>query len=103
MIYELRTYTLKPGAVPEFLELFDKEVGPIMSKYQNLVGYWYTEIGELNQVVHLWASEDLEHRAKQRAQLSKDPDLVKLLPKIAAMQVHLENKILVPASFSPLK
>ena len=73
MIYELRTYTLKPGTVPEFLELFDKEMKPIITKYLNLVGYWYTEIGELNQVVHLWASEDLEQRAKQREQFVQRP------------------------------
>lgn len=103
MIYELRTYTLKPGTVPEFLELFDKEMKPIITKYLNLVGYWYTEIGELNQVVHLWASEDLEQRAKQREQLFKDPNIAKVLTKIRTLQVHQENKILVPASFSPLK
>ena len=103
MIYELRTYTLKPGTVPEFLELFDKEMKPIITKYLNLVGYWYTEIGKLNQVVHLWASEDLEQRAKQREQLFKDPNIAKVLTKIRTLQVHQENKILVPASFSPLK
>ena len=103
MIYELRTYTLKPGTVPEFLELFDKEMKPIITKYLNLVGYWYTEIGELNQVVHLWASEDLEQRAKQREQLFKDPNIAKVLTEIRTLQVHQENKILVPASFLPLK
>ena len=103
MIYELRTYTLKPGTVPEFLELFDKEMKPIITKYLNLVGYWYTEIGELNQVVHLWASEDLEQRAKQWEQLFKDPNIAKVLTNIRTLQVHQENKILVPASFSTLK
>ena len=103
MIYEQRTYTLKPGTVPQFLELFEKEVKPIITKYLNLVGFWYTEMGELNQVVHLWAFEDLNQRAEQRAQFMADPDMAKILPQIREIEVHQENKILVPAAFSPIK
>ena len=103
MIYELRTYTLKPGTVPEFLEVFDKEMKSIIIKYMNLAGFWYTEFGELNQVVHLWAFEDLNQRAEQRARFSKDPDLAEILPKLRSLALHQENKILMPAPFSPLK
>ena len=103
MIYELRTYTLKPGTVPEFLEVFDKEMKSIVTKYMNLAGFWYTEFGELNQVVHLWAFEDLNQRAEQRARFSKDPDLAGILPRLRSLELHQENKILMPAQFSPLK
>jgi len=103
MIYEQRTYTLKPGTVPQFLELFEKEIQPVITKYLNLVGFWYTEMGELNQVVHLWAFEDLDQRMKQREQLFSDPALANVLPKIREIEVYQENQILMPASFSPLK
>ena len=103
MIYEQRTYTLKPGTMPQFLELFEEEIKPVITKYLNLVGFWYTEMGELNQVVRLWAFEDLDQRMKQREQLFSDPTLANVLPKIREIEVYQENKILMPASFSPLK
>ena len=104
MIYELRTYTLKPGTVPQFSEIFEKELRPVSTRHHlNLVGFWHTEIGELNQVVHLWAFEDLNQRAEQREAFLKDPALAQVLPKIRDMQVHQESKILMPAAFSPLK
>ena len=38
MIYELRTYTLKPGAVPEFEERFAKRQ-PFREKHSKLGGF----------------------------------------------------------------
>ena len=38
----------------------------------HMVGYYATEIGELNQVVHMWAYEDLNSRVERRAKLMKD-------------------------------
>ena len=103
MIYEMRTYTLQPGKVSEFLEIFDQEMMPVITKYLKLVGFWYTEMGQLNQVVHLWAFDDLNQRARQRGQFFKDPALAKVLPRIRDLEVRQESKILMPASFSPLK
>ncbi len=54
MFYEMRTYTLHIGKMKEYLEHFEKEGLPVISRYATLVGWWYTEIGELNQVVHIW-------------------------------------------------
>ncbi len=103
MIYELRTYTLQPGTVPQFLEIFNNEMKPVITKYLKLVGFWHTEMGELNQVVHLWAFDDLNQRAEQRGKFFNDPALAKVLPKIRDLEVFQESKILMPAEFSPLK
>src|SRR5262249_25102994 len=52
MIYELRTYTLKQGAVPDVAKAAGT-VGRDIRKddYGKLEGYWQTEIGPLNQVL----------------------------------------------------
>ena len=50
MYYEMRTYTIQVGKVAEYLDHFEKVGLPIISKYAKLVGMWYTEHGELNQV-----------------------------------------------------
>jgi hypothetical protein len=103
MIYEQRTYTLQPGKVPAFLEIFEREMLPVVTKHLHMVGFWYTEIGELNQVVHMWAFEDLNHRATQRQKFLTDPALTNVLPKIREITVKQESKILMSAPFSPLK
>jgi hypothetical protein len=99
----MRTYTLKPGRVPEFLDWFEKHGKPVADKHLNLVGFWYTESGELNQVVHIWAFEDLNQRTQQRQKFLSDPSLAADIAKIREMYVHQESKFLMPAAFSPLK
>ena len=47
MIYEVRTYTLKPGSVAQFEENFGKAL-PARQKYSKLGAFWHSEIGPLN-------------------------------------------------------
>jgi hypothetical protein len=49
MIYEVRTYTLRPGTVAEFEERFAKRL-PLREKHSKLGAFWHTEVGPLNQV-----------------------------------------------------
>ena len=102
MIYELRTYTLYPGKVGEYLETIGEGL-PVREKYSKLGGFWYTEIGELNQVVHIWPFDDMAHRSKVRQALAEDPEWLELVKKLIPMVMRMENKILNPAPFSPMK
>jgi len=102
MIYELRTYTLYPGKVPEFLKIMEDGL-PAREKHSKLGGFWFTDIGVLNQVVHLWPYEDLAHRAKVRKAADHDPAWQKFASTLHALIIKMENKILTPADFSPLK
>lgn len=102
MIYELRTYTLYPGKTAEYLQHM-KAILPLREKYSKLVGYWTTEVGELNQIVHLWAYEDLAHRAEVRAAVAKEPEWQAFLGKIYPLILRQESKILIPTDFSPLR
>ena len=103
MIYEMRVYTTLPGKVPELNALFEKEGLPVINEYSKLVGWWSTEVGPLNQVVHLWAYNDAGHREQVRAAQNKDPRLMSYRPKVLAMLVSQTNMLLTPASFSPLQ
>ena len=53
MIHELRIYTLKSGCLATVAKNAG-EVGRAIrgDKYGKLMGYWMTEVGPLNQVVH---------------------------------------------------
>ena len=99
MIYELRTYTLVPGKQGEYLRL-SAEVGRKTrgDKYGKLHGFWSTELGTLNQVVHLWEFADLVERDRLRAELAKNEEWTKgYVPQIRGLLLAQENKILSAA------
>ena len=96
MIYELRTYTLKPGSVPEFEERFAKRK-PLREKHSKLGGFWHTEFGTLNQVVHIWPYENLQHRQDVRDAMAQDPDLRAIGGSNVILQQ--ESEIYIPAPF----
>ncbi|WP_102346412.1 NIPSNAP family protein [Bacillus sp. Marseille-P3661] len=104
MYFEMRTYTIKLGKTQEYLQLFEEVALPIISKYSTLVGYWYTDIGDLNQVIHIWKYESLDDRAIKRRALYSDPEWIeKVLPAAGPLLEKQENKIMYAANFSPIK
>src|ERR1700760_4251834 len=73
MIYELRTYTVKPGTVGDMVKAASTVSRDVRGdNYGKLEGYWSTEIGPLNQVMHLWSYKDYDERTRLRAELSKN-------------------------------
>lgn len=94
MIYEIRTYNLKPGAVGEYEARFG-EAYAARAKYSPLYGFWHTEIGPLNQVIHIWPYESLQQRAEVRAAAAKDPS-GKWPPAPGDLVLTQESDILLP-------
>ncbi|WP_137391955.1 NIPSNAP family protein [Rhodoligotrophos defluvii] len=70
MIYEFRTYRLRPRALPEFLGLFGDAL-PRREQFSKLAAFWYTEIGPLNEVIHVWPYENALERTRIRAEAVK--------------------------------
>lgn len=102
MIVEERIYTLQVGAAPEYLRLYEAEglaiQRPILGR---MVGYFTTEVGPLHQIVHLWAYRDMNERAERRARMAANDRWKAYVAKIRPLVVKQENKILLPAPFSP--
>ncbi|HET7874543.1 MAG TPA: NIPSNAP family protein [Methylomirabilota bacterium] len=98
MIHELRTYTLMPGKQAEYLKLSGETGRKIRGdRYGKLEGFWYTEFGTLNQLVHLWSFADLNERQRLRGELAKNEGWTKeYLPQIRPLMLAQENKILSP-------
>lgn len=102
MIYELRTYTVKAGtaaAAAQNAGTVGREIRG--DAYGKLEGYWMTEIGPLNQVMHLWSYADLNERARLRGELSKNKrwtgEYVPLIrEKLVRQDVRLLNGIIAP-------
>ena len=97
MIYEVRTYSLQPGTVGEFESRFAQR-HPFREKHSKLGAFWHPEIGPLNQVIHVWPYDDLQHRSAVRAAMAHDPDLQRL-PGGRDFIVAQESEIMTPAPF----
>ena len=70
MISEMRTYLLKPGTVPQAEEAFAAVI-PGRVKLSRLAGFWRTEVGTLNQIIHIWPYKDISERDHVRAEAVK--------------------------------
>lgn len=100
MIIEHRTYTLHPGKTAAYFSHYTSEGLAVQLEYlPNPIGYYTTELGTLNQVIHMWAYEDLNDRMRRRALLKQDPRWTTYVQKILPLIQQQESKILVPASF----
>ena len=104
MLYELRTYTVKPGTVGEMVKAASTVSVSIRGNdYGKLEGYWFTEIGPLNQVLHLWSFRDFEERARLRGELAKNSRwtgeyLPLIRPLLMLQEVRFLNAIRPPVA-----
>lgn len=104
MIVEMRTYTLKPGTIATYLKLYEEKGLSIHRRILgNLIGYFTTEIGDINEVVHLWGYASFEDRQARRRELSESQEWQNFLKEALPYFEKQENKLLNCASFSPIR
>lgn len=102
MIVDVRTYTLIPRKTPVYVELFEKHALPVMKRHGlELMGYYTSQIGALNQVVHLWRYDSLADLERKRTARDADPEWAQFLTRTEGMVLMQDNKIMKPAAFSP--
>jgi hypothetical protein len=97
MIIEVRTYQLKPGSVAEVEKRFGESL-PAREKFSKLAAFWHTEVGPLNEIIHVWAYENFEQRAAARKASQESGAWP---PPIREFIVTMNSEIFVPAPFSP--
>ncbi|MFP6680064.1 MAG: NIPSNAP family protein [Dehalococcoidia bacterium] len=97
MIHEFRTYDLKPGSIGGYIDAVS-DVIEERKKLSPLVGYFYTEIGRLNRVLHIWQYDSVEHRNETRAKAVAGGNWP---PKTHEFIEHQYSEIYVPAPFLP--
>ncbi len=102
MIIDHRTYTFRPGTIQEHIKRYEEKGYPVQTRHLGEpVGWYYSEIGTLNQVIHMWAYEDLADRSRKRAAMQADPEWQAYLKESAELGylVKQRNSILIPAPF----
>jgi NIPSNAP len=102
LIFDHRTYTVKPGTLPKQLELYATHGKAAQERHLGKpVLYGITETGPINTYVHVWAYENAADREKCRAAMQADPEwqaFVKMSGE-AGYLIAQENKILLAAPF----
>jgi hypothetical protein len=105
MIFDLRIYTLKAGKLNAWLAMYEKHAFPIQVKYLGKpIAFTTTEVGPLNQVIHLWGYARQAEREEKRGAMEKDPawTAFRQMSAEASFMDHQENRILKSVPFSPL-
>lgn len=97
MLFEVRTYGLKPRSQPEVIKRFGDSYES-RKNYSPISAFFYTDIGPLNQIIHIWPYEDLTARTKIRAEASKDANWP---PHISDYLDSQLSEIFVPFPFTP--
>jgi hypothetical protein len=104
MIVEERDYRIRTGKLGLFVATYTEHGLPLQLEFLGgLLGYFTTEIGELNRVVSLWRYDDLADRSARRGRMLADPRWHAYLDMVTHLIETQETRILTPSSFSPIR
>jgi hypothetical protein len=97
-IYEMRIYTYKTGSMGEVLKRWGAAIHH-REEYSPLAAGMSSELGGLNRWMHVWPYKDLGERDRIRNEALGNPNWP---PPTREFLQSQENKIMVPAAFSPM-
>ncbi|RQV12889.1 NIPSNAP family protein [Burkholderia cenocepacia] len=98
-----RVYTIRPRGMAEFLDIFDRYAMPIQVKYLGPpVGFYTSDIGALNQVVHLWGYDSIADYDTRRTARDADPEWPAYLQASGHLIVAQESRIVRRVDFPSL-
>ncbi len=102
MIVDHRTYTLPHGRMQEYLDRYAAEALELQRRHLGChIGSFVTEIGPLNQVIHMWGFASLAEREARRARMEQDPAWLDFRDRNGGTFVAQETRILRATAFSP--
>ncbi|XP_048582586.1 protein NipSnap homolog 1-like [Nematostella vectensis] len=101
-IYELRTYHLKPGTLIEWGNNWGRAI-KLRQEEDEAVGGFFSQIGELYMVHHIWAYKDLVKRKEIRQNLWNNPGWDDCVGNTVPLIRRMESWVMVPLPYSPSK
>ncbi|HTH75844.1 MAG TPA: NIPSNAP family protein [Trinickia sp.] len=106
VIIEIRTYRCKVGMTGAFLKFYERDGLALQAQHLGEpIGFFMSEIGDLNEIVHLWRFESLADRETRREALQRDEKWHEFLRNGGATDclVSQSSTIYRPASFSKIR
>ena len=102
MIVDHRIYTIPHGRMKEYLDRYAAVEFALQRRYLgHHIGCYVSEIGTLNQVIHLWGFASMADREERLARLEQDPQLQEFRAANAGIFTAQETRILRATPFSP--
>ncbi|XP_013925607.1 PREDICTED: protein NipSnap homolog 2 isoform X2 [Thamnophis sirtalis] len=101
-IYELRSYQLRPGTMIEWGNYWARAIR-IRQDDKEAVGGFFSQIGQLYMVHHLWAYKDLQTREDIRNSAWHKPGWDELVYYTVPLIQEMESRIMIPLKISPLQ
>ncbi|XP_077255709.1 protein nipsnap [Temnothorax americanus] len=101
-IYEIRSYSLKPGTMIEWGNNWAKAINYRRNNDEPFAGY-FSQIGRLYNVHHIWCYKDLQARKETRESAWRSPGWDECVAYTVPLIREMHSRILCPTSFSPTK
>ncbi len=108
MLYELRVYHCAPGRLPDLNRRFDTITLKMWQKHGiRPVGFWTVVIGDNSHALYYMLQwKDLAERERVWSGFMVDPEWLAAraeTEKNGPLITHIDNSILAPTSYSPMK
>lgn len=98
-LFELRTYQLKPGTLLEWENTWRSGI-EARRKFVAPIGAWFSQVGRLHQVHHIWQYPNLEARKETREKAWQIDGWAETVSKTAQLANSMDSFILAPLSFT---
>jgi hypothetical protein len=107
MLYEWRVYKVMPGKMGAMHDRFQNITVKFFAKHGiRVVGFWEAVIGSSNTLYYMLAWENMAQRERVWSSFESDPEWIKAreeTEKAGAIVEILDNTLLRPTSYSPMK
>jgi hypothetical protein len=103
-LYELRTYTLHVGKMKDAVSVYQDLGWPAIQAGgfdKHLVGYFTSDVGTINQLVHMWRFDDDADRRAFWKRLFADEDFMAFVGHIRPLIQSQHVQLLLEAPWGP--
>ncbi|KAL5015001.1 hypothetical protein ScPMuIL_009271 [Solemya velum] len=101
-IYEMRSYTLKPGTMIEWANNWARGINYRRKDFAPVTGL-FSQLGDHHTVHHLWGYTSLQQRKETREAAWQKPGWDECVAYTVPLIRHMRSRILIPTPFSPLQ
>ena len=102
-IIDLRIYTITVRKMPQFLDAFDRLGMPVQIRHLGApVGVFVSDVGPLNQFIHLYAYDSISDFDRRRSARDADPEWPAYLAATAGMIEAQENRLIKACNLASL-
>lgn len=103
-LFEMRTYTLYVGKMEEAEALYTELGYPALQRGghdKKLIGYFQSDTGIANQIMHFWRFEDDADRRKHWKGVRSNEDFISFVMKFRPMIMNQEIRLFNGAPWGP--